>query len=97
MKEFRVELKVCEGCGGLWLRAREPEAEKRGAYCSSCVQWLAEFPAPKRGQARNEAQRKRRQRSRQRKRAARTVAAEPGAVVEVKAAEMELVGVGGGR
>jgi hypothetical protein len=94
MKEFRVELKVCEGCGGLWLCARETEAERRGAYCSSCVQWLAEFPAPKRGQARGEAQRKRRQRSRQRNSAARA-AAEVGTVVDVKASEMELVGVGG--
>ena len=61
MKQFRVELKVCEGCGGLWLRARELNA---GAYCSSCVQWLAEFPEPKRTRSRTEAQRKRRQRNR---------------------------------
>lgn len=95
MKEFRVELKVCEGCGGLWLRARGVEATGGGAYCSSCVQWLAEFPEPKRGQARNEAQRKRRQRSRERKRIARAAAGEVGTVVEVKANEIDLVGVGG--
>jgi len=71
MKEFRVELKVCEGCGGLWLRAREVGAS---AYCASCMQWLAEFPAPKRGSARTEAQRRRRQRNR---------AAKTGAVVEM--------------
>jgi len=81
MKEFRVELKVCEGCGGLWLRARWPEAERQGAYCNSCMRWLAEFPAPKRAQARAEAQRRRRQRNR---------AAKAEAVVE-------LVGVGGER
>ncbi len=80
MKEFRVELKVCEGCGGLWLRACGLEVVKQGAYCTSCMQWLAEFPAPKRRSARTEAQRRRRQRNR---------AAKTGAVVE-------LVGVGGG-
>jgi len=81
MKEFRVELKVCEGCGGLWLRARGMQTENCGAYCNSCVRWLSEFPSPKRGQARNEAQRKRRQRNR---------AAKTGATVE-------LVSVGGGK
>jgi Zn-finger nucleic acid-binding protein len=81
MKDLYVELKVCEGCGGLWLRARELKQNGRGAYCSSCMRWLAEFPAPKRSRSRNEAQRKRRQRNR---------AAKTGAVVE-------LVGVGGGR
>jgi len=91
MKDVRVELKVCEGCGGLWLRAREGEAEKHGAYCSSCVRWLAEFPAPKCWQARGEAHRKRRRRNR----AARAATQEVGTVVEVKASEMELVGVGG--
>jgi len=93
MKDFRVELKVCEGCGGLWLRARELEAKRRGAYCNSCVQWLAEFPAPKQGQARGDSQRKRRRRNR----AARAAAQETGRVVDVKASEMELAGVGGGR
>ena len=72
MKDFRVELKVCEGCGGLWLRARG--MEMRGAYCNSCVRWLSEFPAPKRPQSRSEAQRKRRQRNR---------AAKTGAVTEM--------------
>jgi hypothetical protein len=92
MEDVRVELKVCEGCGGLWLRAREGEAEKHGAYCSNCVRWLAEFPAPKRKQeARGEAHRKRRRRNR----AARTAAQEVGTVVGVKTSEMELVGVGG--
>jgi hypothetical protein len=93
MNDVRVELKVCEGCGGLWLRARELKAERQGAYCFSCVQWLAEFPAPKRGQARGESHRKRRQRNR----AARAAMAEAGTVAEVKASEMELVCVGGER
>jgi hypothetical protein len=92
MKEFRVDLKVCEGCGGLWLRAREV-GQKRGAYCSSCVQWLSEFPAPKRRKPRGEAHRKRRQRNR----AVRAAVAQIGNTVEVKACEMELVGMGGGR
>jgi hypothetical protein len=64
MKEFRVDLKVCEGCGGLWLRARGMETEGCGAYCNSCVRWLAEFPEPKQARSRSEAQRKRRQRNR---------------------------------
>jgi hypothetical protein len=92
MKDFRVELKVCEGCGGLWLRARDLEAQRRGAYCSSCVQWLAEFPAPKRCQARSESQRNRRRRNR----AARAAAQEAGGI-EVKASEMVLADVGGER
>jgi hypothetical protein len=93
MKDFRIELKVCEGCGGLWLRAQELKAERQGAYCCSCVRWLAEFPAPKRGQAHGESQRKRRRRNR----AARAAVVEAGTVVDVNAAEMELVGAGGGR
>ena len=45
--ELQVELKYCERCGGLWLRAQGGDG--RGAYCSSCVRWLAEFPAAKVG------------------------------------------------
>jgi len=37
-----VELKVCEGCGSLWLRAAG-----KGCYCRSCADWLREFPAPR--------------------------------------------------
>ena len=40
MKDFRVELKVCEACGALWLRAVD-----HGVYCRSCALWLSEFPA----------------------------------------------------
>jgi hypothetical protein len=93
MKDFRVELKICEGCGGLWLRARELKTEGREAYCNSCVRWLAEFPTPKPAPARSEAHRKRRRRNR----AARSGAMQPGTVVEVQVSEMELAGVGGGR
>jgi len=42
MSYLRVELKVCEGCGALWLRAAN-----RGVYCLACVVRLSEFPAPR--------------------------------------------------
>lgn len=42
MKDFRVELKVCEGCGTLWLRPLS-----NGIYCGGCAAWLSEFPAPR--------------------------------------------------
>jgi hypothetical protein len=47
MKDFRVELKVCEGCGSLWLRA-----VCEGVYCKGCALTLSEFPAPKRAHRR---------------------------------------------
>lgn len=40
MKYQRVQLKVCEGCGGLWFRA-EPAQE---IYCHACAQRLSAFP-----------------------------------------------------
>jgi hypothetical protein len=40
MKDFCVELKVCEACGALWLRAVD-----HGVYCRGCALWLSEFPA----------------------------------------------------
>ena len=40
MRTRCVELKVCEGCGTLWIRAREA-----GVYCRGCALWLSEFPA----------------------------------------------------
>jgi hypothetical protein len=52
MKDFRVDLKVCEGCGTLWLRAAE-----HGVYCRGCALWLSEFPAPQ-GRYRRVAKRK---------------------------------------
>ena len=46
MKQVRVDLKICEGCGALWLRALG-----RGVYCRRCEAILSDFPAP-RGQSR---------------------------------------------
>jgi hypothetical protein len=39
-----MELKVCEGCGALWLRA----ALAAGVYCRVCTLKLSEFPAVQR-------------------------------------------------
>jgi hypothetical protein len=36
----RVQLKVCEGCGGLWLRP----SVLRGVYCDRCYGRLKAFP-----------------------------------------------------
>jgi hypothetical protein len=41
MKDLRVQLKICEGCGALWLRAEVTG----GVYCSRCAVVLAEFPS----------------------------------------------------
>jgi len=46
MKHVCVELKVCEGCGGLWLRAQNT-AKPHGVYCRSCALRLSDFPAPR--------------------------------------------------
>jgi hypothetical protein len=43
MNYLRMELKVCEGCGGLWLRTDAAN----GVYCRGCARRLAEFPAPR--------------------------------------------------
>ena len=43
MNYLHVELKVCEGCGVLWLRM----GKENGAYCTTCVVRLAEFPPAK--------------------------------------------------
>jgi hypothetical protein len=50
MNDLHMDLKVCEGCGALWLRA----ASVDGVYCRPCRVRLAEFPAarglrPRRG------------------------------------------------
>lgn len=42
MKYLRVEVKICEGCGALWLRRGTAD----GIYCIECVARLASFPAP---------------------------------------------------
>jgi hypothetical protein len=41
MSNLRMNLKVCEGCGALWLRSI---LETR-VYCQRCAIKLAEFPA----------------------------------------------------
>ena len=43
MDYLRMDLKVCEGCGALWLRAGATKI----VYCLACTRKLAEFPAPK--------------------------------------------------
>ena len=40
MKYLRLELKVCEGCGVLWLR----RGIENGVYCTTCTARLASFP-----------------------------------------------------
>jgi hypothetical protein len=49
MNTLRVELKICEGCGVLWLRSGKTD----GAYCRGCAARLAEFPAPNPGRFHN--------------------------------------------
>ena len=43
MSETSVELKTCEGCGALWLRAKNA-----GVYCMGCRCKLEELPAASR-------------------------------------------------
>jgi hypothetical protein len=52
MNTLRVELKICEGCGVLWLRATTMDA----IYCLGCAARLAEFPAPSPSRRRNQRQ-----------------------------------------
>lgn len=40
--EFRVQLKVCEGCGCLWFRA----LGHLNVYCHGCETRLREHPDP---------------------------------------------------
>ena len=40
MNDLYMDLKVCEGCGALWLRA----GVLSGVYCRGCRATLAEFP-----------------------------------------------------
>ena len=46
MKYVHLELKVCEGCGVLWLRRKHNEDTAKGAsvYCYPCLQRLSCFP-----------------------------------------------------
>ncbi len=43
MNHLRMELKICEGCGALWIRA----GLRNGVYCHGCSRKLADFPAPR--------------------------------------------------
>ncbi len=38
-----VSLKVCEGCGTLWIR----KAVSAAVYCGPCTELLQQFPDPK--------------------------------------------------
>ncbi len=49
MHNLRLELKICEGCGVLWLRSGKID----GCYCKGCSARLAEFPAPNPAKFRN--------------------------------------------
>jgi hypothetical protein len=40
MNTLQVDLKVCEGCGALWLRTMPGRV-----YCRRCAPLLADFPA----------------------------------------------------
>jgi hypothetical protein len=44
----RMELKYCEHCGGLWLRAWGTG----GVYCDKCQAKVADLPVPKKKSAR---------------------------------------------
>ena len=43
MNYLRLDLKICEGCGALWLRT----GGLNGKYCRGCAGEMAEFPAPR--------------------------------------------------
>jgi hypothetical protein len=49
MKDLRLYIKICEGCGVLWLRT----AASDGVYCRRCLVTLADFPPPNPGKCRN--------------------------------------------
>ncbi len=41
MRQMKVQLKVCEGCGTLWVRSMVC-----GVYCGRCAVLLSDFPRP---------------------------------------------------
>ncbi len=43
MTNLRMELKVCEGCGALWLRMNGVCS----VYCRGCARQVSDFPAPR--------------------------------------------------
>jgi hypothetical protein len=42
MNYLHLELKVCEGCGMLWIRRIELDSN----YCAGCTSRLVNFPVP---------------------------------------------------
>jgi hypothetical protein len=63
-EETQVELKYCERCGGLWLRAQGTN----GIYCASCCVWLAAARSPARQPLRSRKSWRRKERGRQQSR-----------------------------
>lgn len=55
MQTDRVELKVCERCGGLWLRP----ALSGLIYCTPCARQMAQLPPPRSLESRRGRPRKR--------------------------------------
>jgi predicted amidophosphoribosyltransferase len=43
MKYLKLSLKICEGCGALWLR----QVSIDGVYCVRCARKLSSFAAAK--------------------------------------------------
>ncbi len=43
MNYLRIEMKVCEGCGALWLR----QVSIGGPYCAACARHLVGVPQPR--------------------------------------------------
>jgi hypothetical protein len=43
MTSLRMDLKVCEGCGALWLRMDGVCS----VYCRGCARQVSDFPAPR--------------------------------------------------
>jgi hypothetical protein len=43
MNYLKMTLKVCEGCGNLWLRSGQVSQ----VYCARCAEMLKDFPDPK--------------------------------------------------
>lgn len=41
-ERVKLELKICERCGGLWLRP----AESRWIYCGGCKKKISDLPKP---------------------------------------------------
>jgi hypothetical protein len=40
MRDIKLELKICEGCGSLWVR----HYGQAQPYCAGCKKKLAEYP-----------------------------------------------------